>query len=101
MVFCIIIGAQVSSIVNTGDYIIPLTLSNLSGFHAVGYKVVLQTLAIIVLDIICSLFIYKSDTNKSKKISFLFLLCFFYYRWPGASSCELLSSVLQATYLQT
>lgn len=82
MVFCIIIGAQVSSIVNTGDYIIPLTLSNLSEFHAVGYKVVLQTLAIIVLYIICSLFIYKSDTNKSKKISFLFLLCFFIIDGP-------------------
>ncbi|MDR9888881.1 LTA synthase family protein [Pseudenterobacter timonensis] len=76
MVFCIIIGSQVSSIVSSGDYIIPLTLSNLSEFQAVGYKVVLQSLIIIMLYILFSLFIYKSDYKTSKRHFLLFFLLF-------------------------
>lgn len=74
--FCLLIGMQVSSIVNTGDYIIPLTLSNLSEFQAVGHKVVLHIAIIVLSYVLLSLLIYKSELKAPKIFSFLLLLCF-------------------------
>lgn len=74
--FCLLIGMQMSSIANTGDYIIPLTLSNLSEFQAVGHKVALQISAIILLYFFLSFLIYKVEFKSTKSISLLFLVCF-------------------------
>ncbi|UYM55193.1 LTA synthase family protein [Leclercia adecarboxylata] len=74
--FCVIVGMQVCSIVNTGDYIIPLTLSNLSEFQAVGHKIAFQVSIVILSYVMLSLLIYKSELKAPKVISFLLLLSF-------------------------
>lgn len=74
--FCSIIGIQVCSIINTGDYVIPLTLSNLAEFQAVGHKILMQVAIVIFSYIVLSLFIYKAEFKSTKSVSFLLLLCF-------------------------
>lgn len=69
--YCVIVGAQISSIINTGNYIIPLTLSNLSEFRAVGHSVLIQILLILSLYIISSIPLYFVKRIVSLKYSLL------------------------------
>ncbi|MRT04142.1 LTA synthase family protein [Ewingella americana] len=72
--YCIILGAQVSSIVNTGSYVIPLTLTNLTEFKAVGHGVLYQVLSIIVLYFLLSTIIFFVSIKKPSRYSLVFLL---------------------------
>lgn len=80
--FCLLIGMQVSSLANTGDYIIPLTLSNLSEFQAVGHKVALIILAIILSYIVLSLLAFREDAKIPKSVSLFFIACFMVVNGP-------------------
>jgi len=78
--YCLILGAQVSSIVNTGGYIIPLTLTNLTEFKAVGHEVLYQVVAIIVAYLLLSsplYFLNKKIPIKKSLISILALVFIF------------------------
>ncbi|RJT14886.1 LTA synthase family protein [Rahnella inusitata] len=54
VLYCVVVAIQISSIINTGGYIIPLTLSNLSEFRAVGHSVQFQVGAIVLLYILAT-----------------------------------------------
>ncbi|MFD3245891.1 LTA synthase family protein [Rahnella aquatilis] len=78
----VVVAGQISSIINTGGYIIPLTLSNLSEFRAVGHSVLVQVVAIFVLYILASIPFYLVRNRLSLKYSSVFFLFFIFISGP-------------------
>lgn len=76
--YCLIIAAQMSSIINTGGYIIPLTLSNLSEFKAVGHEVLTQVLFILLLYVLASIPFYFVKRTSAFKLSLLSFVIFIF-----------------------
>lgn len=82
LMYCLLLGCQVASLSSTGNFIIPLTLSNLGEYRAVGNEALAKMVGVVFSFIIFSLFFLRvKPVLKTNKIIALLVLLIFI---PGA-----------------
>lgn len=95
LAYSVLLGAQISSIISTGDYIIPLTIMNLSEASAIGFSQIFKITAIFLAYLILAMPVYFLPRLKSPWLK-LFIFPVLFLQGPLTSSFATLS----ATYKQ-
>ncbi|MCK7226910.1 LTA synthase family protein [Enterobacter asburiae] len=62
VLYCLILGGQISSIFSSGSFIIPLTLTNAAEFSALGLSGVLKIVSIVLLYVLASLVVVSTKS---------------------------------------
>ncbi|MCL5634746.1 hypothetical protein M5Y66_09550 [Enterobacter vonholyi] len=65
VLYCLILGGQISSIFSSGSFIIPLTLSNAAEFSALGLSGVLKLVIVVLLYFLSALLIISTKNIHS------------------------------------
>lgn len=101
IVYCCVLGAQIASVYSTGDYIIPLTLSNAGEYSAIGLSLIIK-LSIIVASFTIASFVILLVRVKPKGISFkmLFAILMLTIIWLLPTPMHLLLETFSSYYAQ-
>ncbi|MEG5433675.1 hypothetical protein [Enterobacter asburiae] len=62
VLYCLILGGQISSVFSSGSFIIPLTLTNAAEFSALGLSGVLKIVSIVLLYVLASLVVVSTKS---------------------------------------
>lgn len=101
--YCLILGGQISSIFSSGSFIIPLTLTNVAEFSALGLSGLLKLVIIVLLYVLASLLVVSTknshfQSKNSKKFISLIVIggCIYFLPLP----LHFLAITLQSYYKQ-
>lgn len=97
--YCIALGVQVSSVYSTGNYIIPLTLSNIGEYSAIGWDAVLKIVIIIISFIFLAFLILltRAIPSRNRWLGLVFMITAIYL---GPTPLHMLISSFISYYSQ-